>query len=146
MNKKDFIRCVSESLRMNNTRKPIHMPKQIFHITDDEGNSKKFTIKKTDKEILYTKDDVENIVEACLHVIQESLKQGEPITFHGFGTLGLNYRKSRKTKLVGTNKEIIIKGRYLPKFTFGNNLRMCAKMYELSLEDNPEESKVRCDE
>lgn len=135
MNKNDFIKCVSELLRAGNIKKPVSIPKQVFHISDDEGNSKDFTIKKTDKSVFYTKDDVATIVDACLYVIQESLKQGEPINFRGFGILGLNYRKPRATKHVNTDEQIIIEGRYVPKFTFGNDLRMCAKIYELSLND-----------
>lgn len=135
MNKIDFIKCVSDVLRTNNIKKPVSIPKQVFHISDDEGNSKDFTVKKTDKSVQYTKDDVTAIVDACLYVIQESLKRGEPINFRGFGTLGLNYRKPRATKCVGTEEDVVIEGRYVPKFSFGNDLRMCAKIYELSLKD-----------
>lgn len=135
MNKIDFIKCVSDVLRTNDIKKPVSIPKQVFHISDDEGNSKDFTVKKTDKSVQYTKDDVTAIVDACLYVIQESLKRGEPINFRGFGTLGLNYRKPRATKCVGTEEDVVIKGRYVPKFSFGNDLRMCAKIYELSLKD-----------
>ena len=146
MNKNDFVKCVSELLRTNDVKKPVSIPKQVFHISDDEGNSKDFTIKKTDKAVLYTKDDVATILEACLYVIQESLKQGEPINFRGFGTLCLNYRKPRATKRVNTDEEVVIKGRYVPKFMFGNDLRMCAKMYELSLNDKLNEPRQVYDE
>lgn len=135
MNKIDFIKCVSDVLRTNDIKKPVSIPKQVFHISDDEGNSKDFTVKKTDKSVQYTKDDVTAVVDACLYVIQESLKRGEPINFRGFGTLGLNYRKPRATKCVGTKEDVVIEGRYVPKFSFGNDLRMCAKIYELSLKD-----------
>lgn len=149
MNKKDFIRCVSDLLRTNDIKKPVSIPKQVFHISDNEGNSKDFTIKKTDKSVLYTKDDVAAIVDACLYVIQDSLKRGEPISFHGFGTLGLNYRKPRATKCVGTEENVVIEGRYVPKFSFGKDLRMCAKIYELSLSDKlpePEPTYDKTDE
>ena len=49
MNKIDFIKCVSDVLRTNDIKKPVSIPKQVFHISDDEGNSKDFTVKKTDK-------------------------------------------------------------------------------------------------
>ncbi len=135
MNKKEFIKCVADTLQANNIKKPISIPKQVLHISDNEGNSKDFSIKKTDKSVSYTKDDVSAIVDACIYIIQESLKQGEFITVQGFGTLGLNYRKPRATKHVGTSEDIVIAGRYVPKFSFGNDLRMCAKVYELSLDD-----------
>lgn len=135
MNRQAFIKNVSDLLREKNIKKPISIPKQVFHISDNDGNSKDFTIKKTDKSVLYTRNDVELIVDACLAVIEDSIKRGEPVSFHGFGTLGLNYRKPRTTKCVGTDEDIVIEGHYVPKFSFGNNLKMCAKIYELSLND-----------
>lgn len=143
MNKNNFIKCVSDLLRENNIKKPVSIPRQVFHISDDEGNSKDFTIKKTDKSVIYTTDDISTIIDACICVIQNALKHGETISFHGFGSIGLNYRKPRMTKRVGTDENIIIEGRYVPKFSFGKDLRMCAKIYELSLEDRvPEPEPV----
>lgn len=135
MNKQSFIKCVSDLLRENNIKKPVSIPKQVFHISDNDGNSKDFTIKKTDKSVLFTQKDVEVIIDACIKVVEDSIKRGEPISFHGFGTLGLNYRKARKTKRFGTDEEVMIDGHYVPRFAFGNDLKMCAKIYELSLND-----------
>lgn len=135
MNRTGFIRRVSEVLRENNIKKPVHIPKQTLHISDDDGHSKDFYIKSTDKKVIFTRDDVAAIIDTCIFVIEESLKQGEPITIHGFGSLGLNYRKPRSTKLIGTDEKIQVDGRYVPKFSFGNDLRMCARIYELSLKD-----------
>lgn len=135
MNRTEFIKNVSDELRANDIRKPISIPKQVFHISDDEGNSKDFTIKKIDKTAIYTKDDVDNIINACITVIEEALKQGDEVYIRGFGSLGLHYRKPRKTKMVNTDEEIVIPGRYIPKFSFGSDLRVCAKIYELTLND-----------
>lgn len=146
MNKRDFVRRVSEVLRDSDIKKPISIPKQVFHISDDEGNSKDFTVKKVDKYAVYTANDISAIMDACLYVIQESLKRGEPISLHGFGVFSLRYRKPRATKNVRDNKEIVIEGRYVPKFTFGNDLRMCAKLYELSLDDHLPEPEPVYDE
>lgn len=146
MNKKEFIKRVSELLRENDEKKPVSIPKQVFRISDNDGNSKEFSIKKTDKSVLYTKNDVATIIDACLCVIQDSLKHGEPISFHGFGTLGLNYRKPRRTKQFNTKQDIVIEGRYVPRFSFGNDLRMCAKVYELSLNDRLPEPEPRYDD
>lgn len=135
MNKRDFVRCVCDTLRESGKRKPISIPKQVFHISDDDGNSKDFVVKKIDKSAIYTIDDVAAVVDACVYVIQDALKHGEPVTFHGLGSIGLHYRKPRKTKRIGSDDEVIIQGRYVPKLTFGNTLKMCAKIYELSLDD-----------
>lgn len=136
MNRKELVRRVASVMRENNVRKPVSSPKQVFHISDDDGNTKDFVIRKTDKSVLFTADDVEAIVDACLFVIEDAMKRGEPVSIRGFGTLGLKYRKPRATKKLGTDEWVDIDARYIPKFTFGNDLRMCAKVYELSLQDN----------
>lgn len=135
MNRKDFIQRVTAQLRENNVRKSVTMPKQVFHISDDSGNSRDFIVRTTDKSVLFTKDDIDAIVDACLFIIQESLKAGEKITFHGFGTLGIKYRQPRATKSFETGEWIGVDGRYVPKFSAGKDLKMCAKIYELSLEN-----------
>lgn len=135
MNRKEFVRSITSYLKNNNLRKAVSLPKQIFHISDNEGNTKDFIVRKTDKTVLYTVEDIEAILDACIYVISDSLKRGEPISIRGFGTLGLKYRKPRATKKLGTDEWIDIDARYIPKFSFGNDLRMCAKLYELSLED-----------
>lgn len=136
MNKKDLISKVTELLRINNVRKPISTPKQVFHISDDEGNHKDFVVRKTDKSVLYNSTDVSAILEACLSIIEDAVKHGEDVSLHGFGTLGIHHRAARRTKHPTTGQIVDVASRYVPKFTFGNNLRMAAKLYELSLRDN----------
>lgn len=135
MNRKELIRNVAAAMRENNIRKLISSPKQVFHISDDDGNQKDFVVKKSDKGVLYTVDDVEAVLDTCLAVIEEAMRRGEAVSVRGFGTLGLKYRKPRATKVPGTEEWVDIESRYIPKFTFGNDLRMCAKVYELSLAD-----------
>lgn len=135
MNKRQLVSRVAEVMRINNVRKPVLLPKKVLHISDDDGNKKDFVVKSSDKNVLFTVDDIDNVVNAVIQVIEESLKIGEPVTVQGFGTLGLKYRKARATKQVGTDEWIDVEARYIPKFSFGNNLRMCAKLYELSLQD-----------
>lgn len=133
MNRKEFVRRVTSVMRENNIRKPVSSQKHVFHITDDEGNTKDLVIKKSDKGVLFTTDDVEAMVDTCLAVIEDALKHGEPISFRGFGTLALHYRKARRTKHPDTGEEVEIPDRYIPKFAYGKDLRMCAKVFELSL-------------
>ena len=136
MNKKDLISKVCETMRAKNIRKPVSSPKQVFHISDDEGNTKDFIIRKTEKSVIYNADDVANIIDTCLSVIEDSLKNGEEISIQGFGSLALHKRAARRTKHPDTKEEIIISERFVPKFYFGNILRRAAKLYELSLEEN----------
>jgi len=135
MNKKELIRRVAGTMREKDIRKLVSTKKQVFHISDDEGNSKDFTIKKSNKGVLFTVDDIEIVIENIISVIEEAIKHGEPISIHGFGTLGLHYRKARSTKHPDTGEPITVPARYIPKFDYGKDLRMCAKIYELSLEN-----------
>ena len=150
MNRKELVRRVAAVMKDNGIRKPISSPKQVFHISDDEGNTKDFVVKKTDKSVLFTIDDVESMVDAFICVIEDALKHGDSVSIRGFGTLGLHHRKARATKHPTTGEPIEVEARYVPKFFFGNDLRLCAKMFELSLkekEDNlPQSDKDDIDD
>lgn len=135
MNKKDLISKTTELLRECDKRKPVSAQKTVLHISDDYGNQSDFTVRKTGRGLLYTASDVTTIIDACLAVIEDSVKHGEDISIHGFGTLGVQYRSARQTKHPDTGEVINIDARYVPKFNFGNTLRMAAKVYELSLAD-----------
>lgn len=146
MNKKDLVKNITASMREKDIRKPVSMPKQVLHISDDEGNQKDFTVRKTEKSVIFTNDDVEAVINTFIEIVQDAIKNGETVSLHGFGTFGLKYRKPRKTKQVGTNEWVDVAARYVPKFTFGNELRRCAKIYELSLSDKIDISHAILDE
>ena len=135
MNKKDLINKTVEVLKDNDIRKRVSAQKTVFHISDDNGNESDFIIRKAEKGLLFTSNDVCAIVDACLAVIEDSIKRGESINLHGFGTFSLGKRAERQTKHPATGEPVIISSRYVPKFNFGNNLRMAAKVYEMSLTD-----------
>lgn len=135
MNKRELVSTVTEVLKQNGVKKTIKMPKQRFTISDNEGNSREFTVKKSDKLVYLNMDDVTNVIDACIAVIENSLKKGESVTVHGFGSLGLHYRKARSTKRIDNGEEVAVPARYVPKFNYGNDLRLAAKIYESSLED-----------
>ena len=143
MNRKELVRRVALALRDNNVRKPVSSPKQVFHISDDEGNTKDFVVKKTDKTVLFTVDDIEAIIDACVNVVEDALKHGESVSIRGFGTLGLHYRKARATKHPVTGEPVEVDARYVPKFSFGDSLRFCAKVFELSLDEESEKDACR---
>lgn len=135
MNKKEFISRVTDALRENNMRKPVSIKKHTFHITDDEGNVANFHIKQQDKNVIYTVDDTANVIEACLAVITDAIKNGEEICFKGFGTLGLHYRAARRTKEPNSGEWCDVAARFVPKFSYGNDLRMAARLYEISMSE-----------
>ena len=137
--KKDLIRRTAEKMRENSIRKIVPIPKHVFYISDDEGNTKKFAVRKSDKKVLFTNEDVEAMLETLIEVISDAIKRGENVGIKGFGTLGLSHCKQRTVRHVETGEEIIIPERYIPRFSFGHDLRMCAKVYELSLKEKERE-------
>lgn len=136
MNRKELVRRVSNVLRDNNIKKPVYTQKQVLHISDDDGNTKDFVIKKNDTSVIFTTDDIDAIVDACIYVIQDALKHGDGVSIRGFGSLGLHHRKARITKHPTTGEVVDVEARYVPKFVSGSDLKMCAKIYELSVEEN----------
>ena len=132
MNKKELASKAAELLRINDIRKPVKIKKHTFCITDEDGNKADFSVKRADKQVLYTNDDVNNIIDACITVILDSIKRGEEINIRGFGVLGLHYRAARRTKQPGTDDWYEVDARYVPKFFYGNDLRKAAILYDLS--------------
>lgn len=135
MNKAEFVVRVTSLLRDKDIRKPIPAKKSVFHITSDDGDVADFTLRQRDRGMLFTVNDVSYIVEGCLAVLEDALKNGEDVSFHGFGTIGLHYRAPRRTKQPGTDTWCDVDGRYVPKMDFGNILRMAARVYEAKQED-----------
>ena len=135
MNKKEFISKVTNTLRENNLRKPVSVKKHTFHITDSEGNEADFHIKQRDKQVIYTHDDVGNIIDACLSVVLDALKSGDEINFNGFGKLGVHYRAARRTKEPSSGEWCEIEAHYVPKLAYGTELKRAARLYEASLEE-----------
>ena len=135
MNRREFVREITNVLRENGSKKPMRVDKQVFHITDDAGNHRDFTIKGSDKSAIYTINDIDVMVDAAISVIEDMLKHGEKLNLQGIGTLGVKYRKpvKRKNGLTGLDDEI--SGRYVPKLVFGRELRRAARLYGMSIDD-----------
>jgi len=133
MNKKDLIRAVDKRLEQKKARKPITIPKQTFVISDDEGNSKKFYVKKQDKNVMYSLKDIESVLEACVEVITDAIQNNEDVTISGFGVFSTHKRAGR-TVTMPTGEKISLDSYYVPKFTPGKQLRIAAKLYEIGLD------------
>lgn len=135
MHRRDLASRVASLLRESDIRKPVKMSKQVFHISTDDGSQKDFVVRQSDKRVAFTIEDVDAVIGACLEVMKDAMKKGETTSIKGFGTLGLKYRKPRQVKRPFTDEIMPIDGRYVPKFSFGDDLRTCAKIYEASLKD-----------
>lgn len=129
MNKKELICCVTGVLKSGNIRKSITIPPQEFRVSDQYGHSETFKVSGRRRDVLYSQEDVKDIVNAVLCVVEESLKRGEEISIHGFGSLGLHYRAARKARLPDSGELCEVEARYVPKFKFGEDLRQIALQY-----------------
>lgn len=68
------------------------------------------------------KTDAEKALNATLAAIAESLKDGDKVTFVGFGTFSVSERKARTGRNPQTGKEIKIPARNVVKFKAGSKL------------------------
>lgn len=135
MNKANLIRKVTDVLRENGAGKTVKFPKYAFHIEDDGGNKKDFYVRKSEKLCSFNAEDVSVILDAIIAVAEDSIKSGEAVSIHGFGKIGVKMRKKHKTKIPFTDQWVDIDAHYVPYFVAGDNLKMCAKMYEVSLSE-----------
>lgn len=134
MVKKDLVCRIAEMLREAGIKKKVQFPKQTFHITDDEGNRKDFSVRKTDKEVPLTHDDVKAVVDAMFDAILESIQNGEEVTIKGFGTFGYHFRKGRT--IGGFDGELhTMKNHYCPKFWYGKDYSKSVDLFQLTQED-----------
>lgn len=135
MNKKELINRVVDVLKDNDVRKHIAAQKTVLHISDDSGNVSDFLIKKPERGLLFTNGDITEIINACIEVVEDAMKHGEEVYIHGFGSLSLNHRAATVTRHPDTGEVLNIDAHYVPKFSAGHDLKMAAKIYELSLEE-----------
>ena len=60
--------------------------------------------------------DVQEVIEATLITIKQSLKNGENIYIRGFGTFSNKKRAKKIARNISTNTAIILDAHYVPSF------------------------------
>lgn len=135
MNKRELVSRIAEDARVSGFRKSVVIPQQVFTISDEHGNSRNITIKGEDKEVLYTKKDIDTIIKLLVDNIVKVLKEGEHITIRGFGTFWLSYRKGNVMINHVTKEKMVIPDRYITRFTVGEHLKKAAKAFNASVID-----------
>ena len=136
MNRKQLIRETVANLRQNGVRKEMPSVKHVLHISDDEGNTKNFTIRQQGRGVLYNIEDIETILDYLLFTIYESIRRGEKVTVAGLGTFTLRHRKQGFAKpFVEGGEPFVVPEKYVPKFLAGSDLKNCAALYQSSIED-----------
>lgn len=70
-----------------------------------------------------TPKDVELAVKTLLDQMSQSLSAGERIEIRGFGSFTLHYRAPRQGRNPKTGETVDLKGKYVPHFKPGKDLR-----------------------
>lgn len=135
-------RNVWAMLKDDGVRKVMKATKHVLHISDNDGNQTDFILKRQDPAVLFQVEDIEVILRYCVKAIESALQTGESVNVRGFGKLEVKYREARRTKDIETGEWIDVAGRYIPKFTFGSDLRTVARLYEVSLTENDIETRA----
>ena len=133
--KKDLARAVANKLREEGARKLVTYPRMVFHMSDDAGNKKDFVMRESAKELIYTYEDCNAIIEAVFDVIVESIRRGENVGISGFGTFGVRYAKGRNYIDVVKRKPVYLPGHYASKFITGKNLKNAISLLNQDLKD-----------
>lgn len=136
MTREDVYKAATAILARNNIKKKVQGKRVVFHISDDDGNTKDFVAKKSGSSVQYTQEDVRNIMTAFWDVVEEALKRGEEVTIFGYGTFYVQKRAQRNTLHPETGKPIIIKEHYVPKFAFGKTLKVATKVFDSAVNDS----------
>lgn len=70
-----------------------------------------------------SKKDAENLLNAFISTVQETLKTKEDVTMIGFGTFSSVLQKGKTGKVPGTDKTYTTEDKMAPKFKPGKTLK-----------------------
>lgn len=126
----EFVSHVAASIKSDGIKKHVNLPRKALYVSDDDGNTRVFYIKSTNKDVQYTIDDVKVILAAAMRTMYELIQSGEKVQFRDFGTFEAKYRLPRRSKHPCTGEQIVIPGRYIVKYIPGNRMKVAARVYE----------------
>lgn len=135
MQRKELIDRVTTRLVELGKTKPTRATRNVFYISDQDGNQSEFVIKKKGRNLQYTQGDVAAMFDAMISVIEDAMRRGEDVDIRGFGRLYPHRRAARSSIHPKTKKRVPVPETYVPKFSFYGKLDACAKLYGKSLSD-----------
>ena len=74
-----------------------------------------------------SKRDAATAVDAVLDTIESTLRNGDEISFSGFGKFSVSHRSAREGRNPATGERIHIQASRVPKFTSGAGLKKAVK-------------------
>lgn len=79
--------------------------------------------------------DVELAVKGLLETMSQSLSNGERIEIRGFGSFSLHFRPPRMGRNPKSGAAVVLRGKYVPHFKPGKQLRERVNTLPLNLEE-----------
>ena len=136
MNKKELMSAVANVLRENKIRKSVKTKSEVFRVIQDgSGDEAVFTIDRADRKILYSIEDVQNIIDATIAVVLDCIRRGEPVSVRGFGSLSTIRVAPRRSKDPIAGNWYDVPSFVRPKFKPGFALITAARSAGLQEED-----------
>ncbi|NVK38369.1 MAG: integration host factor subunit beta [Gammaproteobacteria bacterium] len=77
----------------------------------------------TEKHPELSNKDIELAVKTILDTMSQALSQGDRIEIRGFGSFSLHFRNPRVGRNPKTGESVHLKGKYVPHFKPGKELR-----------------------
>jgi len=77
----------------------------------------------TEKHPEMSSKDIELAVKTILDTMSQALSQGDRIEIRGFGSFSLHFRNPRVGRNPKTGESVHLKGKYVPHFKPGKELR-----------------------
>ena len=85
--------------------------------------NKQELVSKVAKEVGITQKSTQEVIDATVDTIMETVKKGDKVTLVGFGTFTFIQRKARKGRNPQTGKPMNVPARKSPKFSPGKEFR-----------------------
>lgn len=141
MDRKGLVQSVTDKLRDCGLRKSSRKVRQTFHVSDDEGNTRDFTVEVPGKKTVYTQEDVDNILVALKEVLCDILRVNDVLRIQGIGKFELRLRPSRPV-LLPDGRRTMSKDRYIPVFKPGSDFYLAGRIYQMNLEEGSVDRKL----
>lgn len=134
MTRRELCERAARILRMNDCRKTVHLPKQTLRVQLGK-ETRLFPIRAEDRDILYTIEDVDCVLEAVTSAIVQAMRNGEETAIMGFGKFAPKEMKPRRIQRVDTREWITTKGKYVASFDSGIDLKTAAAVYTAKMRE-----------
>ena len=137
MNRMEFVDAITIRLKEKGATKTAPSTRNVFFITDEDGNQSQFSVTKKGREMRYNQSDVAKIIEAAMTVVEDCMRRGEELYLRNFCRLYIHRRAERTVRHPATGQISIVPVHYVPKFDAFSRIKRNSNIYEKKLK-NPD--------